>query len=453
MKIILSNYTGDRGNWGCQATSRHLLAYLRKAFADIPGLSIETSPFPKSHRIDDYTEAVHGDRLRSIYGHDSPTGDDLHFLDRLTRERFGSVYQKAKEADVLIFQGEGAIGPSRYFRSPRVFGLPFLASHLWKKPVLSVNQTLYAATKADEQILKSIFQKFQIVAVREMMSYHFGKRIGLSHTILCPDLAFEALYANSMSGPEAPTDKYFCVAGSAAARAMSPHQFACLVQALSEQHALKPVFLFSRGVDERFFNEVCSETERWSATRVSSKDWPDYRSLLPLLKGASFLLGGRFHTSVMALSQGTPVILLPGNTFKSEGIGPMLGLDLPVFVVEEQDAILEYAGKLMNDMNQAKYSISESVQKAKTSYVEMTRLLRQWAHPTHWHTFPMPEPGSPLDPMPTGPMPAIRHAAIYQEKNQTMVPGNDFLTRWKMALWRRTKSYSRSIESSLVDLK
>ena len=52
MRVALTNYTGDRGNWGCQATSRNLLAFLKETFSANPSASIDVIPFPTAHPID-----------------------------------------------------------------------------------------------------------------------------------------------------------------------------------------------------------------------------------------------------------------------------------------------------------------------------------------------------------------------------------------------------------------
>ena len=67
----------------------------------------------------------------------------------------------AKGADVVIFQSEGSVEPSNFFRSTKHFGLPFLASRLWGIPVLSMNQTLYAATGSEQEIVRNIFSSFE----------------------------------------------------------------------------------------------------------------------------------------------------------------------------------------------------------------------------------------------------------------------------------------------------
>ena len=63
MRVALTNYTGDRGNWGCQATSRNLLALLKETFSANPSASIDVIPFPTAHPIDRLSEAANGEKI------------------------------------------------------------------------------------------------------------------------------------------------------------------------------------------------------------------------------------------------------------------------------------------------------------------------------------------------------------------------------------------------------
>src|SRR5262245_4727232 len=144
MKVVIANYTGDRGNWGCQATSRNLLGFLQRSFSHDPNLLIHTIPFPHGHEVDSLFDCVYGSRVKSIFSSRQPDAKDLKFLEDLTHERFGSAFDTARQADIIVFQGEGNVGPSVHYRTPNLFAIPFLASHLWQKPVLSLNQTIFA---------------------------------------------------------------------------------------------------------------------------------------------------------------------------------------------------------------------------------------------------------------------------------------------------------------------
>ena len=97
---------------------------------------------------------------------------------------------------------------------------------------------------------------------------------------------------------------------------------------------------------------------------------------MPVLRGASFVIGGRYHAAISALSQGTPVVLLPAQTFKSAGIGPMLGLDLPVFDVRDATGILEYISQMLSQRD-LRRKIAVSVANLSQTYDAFGAYMRE----------------------------------------------------------------------------
>jgi hypothetical protein len=85
MKVVVTNYTGDRGNWGCQTTSRNLLAYLGEVFSNAPAPVITTVPLPAHHPSDDFVSSVYGRTMRAVFAAQVPAPADLEQLDKLTR--------------------------------------------------------------------------------------------------------------------------------------------------------------------------------------------------------------------------------------------------------------------------------------------------------------------------------------------------------------------------------
>jgi len=367
MKFVVTNYTGDRGNWGCQATSRNLLAFLKSAFSSLPGAEISLVPFPKHHRLDSMHDAIHGDRIHALYASEEPAQDELKRLEALAEERFGDFLRVARAADVIVFQGEGTVGPSEYLRNTRLYALPYLASRLWKKPVLSLNQTIYAKDRHDELAIRNIFGSFQLIAVREAASLAYARSLGLRDVVMCPDMAFLEM-APGAASVEVPRKPCFCVTGSAAGEHYDRTEFGRTIRALHEATGLEPIFLYSRAGDRQLTSEGDFST-------VSGSDHPDVAEIVPLLRGASFVFGGRYHTAITALAQGTPVILLPGNTFKSEGIGPMLGIDCPVYGVGETAEIVAEAGRILSTEAVLRRSILDAVSGTKSVYDDFAAFL------------------------------------------------------------------------------
>jgi hypothetical protein len=338
VKVVLANFTGGRSNWGCRATSLGLTDFLRSECLP-PDAVLETVPLPRGHALDRLQEAVHGGRIREIYAKDRPTTEDLDLIEQLVKERFGIYFDMARNADVVLFQGEGSIGPTDYLRNVRLFGLPFLASRKWKKPVLSLNQTLFAASESDRRVLGAILRGFDLVAVREAASYVYGLEMGLSANLLCcPDMAFREDRVSADHLLDGLDNAYFCVSGSALLKKLDEKLIIHAVDRISDATGLAPVLVHSRKNDRELM-----EAKITSSRSISAKEVPDHRHLVSILAGAKFEFGGRYHTAVSALSQTTPVILLPGNTFKSEGIADLIGVDFPVFSPSDTSDIVAAA--------------------------------------------------------------------------------------------------------------
>ena len=412
MKIVILNYTGNRRNWGCQTTSRNLLSFLQTTFAHVDSFDIEMIPLPAEHPVDKLVERTHGKRIESIYRQNSPPLLDLKFLEDLVRMRFGQYADMAQRADMLVFQGEGSIGPVNHFRGLRLFALPFLAAHSWKKPVYSMNQTLYATTHKHGETLASIFRPFKMVAVREMCSYQFARNIGLSNTVLCPDMAFaEEVYAGQ-SNSEKP---YFCVVGSAALKLFNLQTLGKLISRIIELTGLEPLFIYPNKKEKKIFDKL----------------FPDHRSfissvhhnitdILPVLSSAKFLIGGRYHSAITALTQGTPVILLPGNTFKSEGIGPMLDMSIAVHDAKEIVAIEKEVKHIISEGDLLRIKIIEAVNRNK----QKIELLSQYFVELTDNTSPSQQYSdpkySPLTPEVCEVIDFGKHHKIYKKQNSNL---------------------------------
>lgn len=445
MKIVVLNYTGDRANWGCQATSRNLLSFLRSSLHGLPGLEIVTVPLPKGHVVDELVAAAHGARLRSIYGTEHPTAEDLLFLASLTRERFGDVLTDVETADAVVFQGEGTVGPQAYLRHVQLFGPPFLAVHLWRRPVLAMNQTLYACDAEDAETLRRIFGGFALVAVREARSYAFARRIGLDGAILCPDLAFADSTPVPTTHAPLPTIPYFCISGSAVLQTYGVGAMIEAVRQISVRHGLRPVFMFSRPTDGNIVRKAERLLDGVPFDVVSGVDHDRFEQILPLLAGAVLVLGGRYHTAISALAEGTPVILLPGNTFKSEGLGPMLGLEIPVISSEDVSAIVAEADRIVGGGERLRGRIHDAVDRVRGLHGRFSDVVRRFV--TGATTTAIPDCLRPEPPMfpATGP-----HDALYREKNRTADSPSALLSRWRLHRLRKTDDFRRSLEASLA---
>ena len=449
MKLVVTNYTGDRQNWGCQATSRELLRFLGEAVSSWHDISITTVPLPAPHDFDRHVEAVHGSRLRRIYGDPHPSADAICFVETLARERFGNACDSLAGADAVVFQGEGTIGPTSMYRSLRLFALPFLAVHLYRKPVLSMNQSLYAIDDSDAALLRTIFSTFGLVAVREAASYQFARRIGLDQAVLCPDFAFrqsEAPPAQILNNEA----EYFCITGSAARRFPAPEMLGWVLRRTTEIYGLQPIFLSSRAKDLKELGELLIGVPE--ARMLSSSEISDSAQLSTILAAARFVIGGRYHTAITALTQGTPAVLLPGNTHKNEGIAPMLGLPLDVFGGGDEDAIIARIDDIITGRCLGKAEIRAALKDLLPIYAAFEQFFAATLGSVCHGNGVLPPAPACLTPPFGGTGTETPHEEVYRRSNRRRGYSVSLFHRFALHRIRKRSSLPSELHRTLIDL-
>ncbi len=449
MRIVVTNYTGDRGNWGCQATSRELLRFLREVAPGGEAPTITTVPLPAPHVFDRHVEAGHGDRLRRIYNDPRPSPEAVRFVEALARERFGRACDDLAEADAVVFQGEGTIGPQSMFRSLRLLALPYLAVHRHRKPVLSLNQSLYAADAGDAALIRSLFGTFRMVALREAASYRFARHIGLDHAVICPDFAFR------QTRPPLPkvsedASGYFCVSGSAAREAFDPRTLRRILRRIVDEHGLRPVFLSSRAKDARELGAILDGLPE--ARILSSTDLPDAAQLAEILAGARFVIGGRYHTAIAALTQGVPVVLLPGNTHKNEGLAAMLDLPLKVFGSADEDSIVARIEAIIRSTDSGRARILAAVAGISPAYTAFGQYVAAILGETGLGSRAPATPPAEITPPCEDIDVRSPHSALYQRGNRRRGGSVPLLHRIALRRLRGRKDLAQELHGTLVNL-
>lgn len=444
MKIAIIGYTGGRGNWGCQSTSRKLVRYLRSTFAHRSPI-VDVIPIPRAHELDRLYAAVHGARIESILRDPDPSLRDLRFLESLVLERHGRFAELARGADLVVFQAEGALGPSRLLRNAQLMLLPVVAKSLWGKPVLSMNQTLHAATPADGSLLAAIYDRFDLTAVREPMSLAFARGIGLDRALLCPDLAIAEDEPPPRLPPSPPTPGYFCVTGSASLEHYDLAAFAESVRRVSEATGLRPLFLYSRLRDDAMRAAFFPDAEV-----IGPEEVQDYTGLGPLLSHAAFTLGGRYHTSIAGLIHGTPALVLPGNNPKAEGLVRMVPVGVKIALPRDAARLAEAAAGFVAAGESLRRQVHAQVASLQQAQSDFAHLMRSLFAPRAGESAPPPKSAfaPPSPPLVIDPE-ALRLYGLAGRLGKG--PGR-IRARISLALARLRPGLAASVERSFVDL-
>lgn len=348
-RVSIVNFTGLHRNWGCQATSWGLVELLNR------GLEPELLPYLKfvpmvaRHEIDrridrESRQDIH-EAIMAVCEKAPSAARSLEYLERLTVDRYGKLAGETKSSDLVILQAEGTMGGTDFVCSARLLLLPFVAKHAWKKPVMAMNQTIFSCDEAFTQVMAAAYNSFDLVAVRENISYDAALKAGIRDVIHIPDAAF--LTRPQQGAADIPDGQYFAVAGTAWAGDETYNEIFRIADRLKRETGLLPMVLVSTPADMKLL-EI--GREHWGdAGFASIPPETHYAEVAHVLRKCRFLLSGRYHMSIMAAAAGTPIIQLPGNSYKNEGLSAMLGGLYPVRRLDEHDAISGDAAKLLGD--------------------------------------------------------------------------------------------------------
>lgn len=365
-RIAIINFTGFRGNWGCQATSVELVKFIAGCFASDEALDFSFVPLLPSSRVD----VRYDQELDKVYGaftkvsqQTAEAGSSLRYLEQACVERYGFWADIVKRSDLVVFQAEGTMGLGANFaRGPRLMLLPFVAKHAWNRMVISLNQSFYSHEEVVRKNASEAFGSFDFSGFREGASVELARQNGVTDAAYVPDLAFLSPKADLPKAPLAQGEGYFAVSGSAL---KDPDRYALIMkqaEMIREATGLKPLLALSR--DYRMTLRALLKWKRGTYAQVPFN--ARYAQVTGLFAQCKFLLSGRYHMSILAAAAGTPNIILTGNSFKNEGLASLLGSSRPVHRFAEIDAIVTEA-----------VEVSANEQSERAAIAAQVRLIRE----------------------------------------------------------------------------
>lgn len=325
LKLAIINWTGDRSNWGCQATSFGLLEDLKEA---LPGREVQVATVPLGSKTfhDRWVYGLFNGALQKILA--DPSRKPSGLFDFLVSKVYAGQLDKVREADAVIFMAEGTMSGKGFFGGTRLLMLPHWAA-LAGKPVISLNQTLFSSVPAFLPQLRNVYSGFRWNAVREPASMAFAQQHQIPVHAMLPDSAFRAQpsddeFVKLFSKP--PNRGYLCITGSAAMRQSGalPFQVRAVEWAARNGLQVCPLFWTQWETD----SVGAAALEAGNDLLALPRPGLNYRQVSAIFAGAAGLIGGRYHSSIQAAAVGTPFVPLPSGTHKTKGLVEML--DYPI---------------------------------------------------------------------------------------------------------------------------
>ena len=348
-RLTLLNDTSTRANWGCRVTSLGLHDLLREAVgADVP---LDLVPLVRKRRVDKLAARFHAPRLRRAMANSRPTAADRRHVATAARLLYRAHLPKLHAADAVVFQAEGTMTGLKFTAAERLLLLPHYAKAVLGKPLVALNQTLFSADPAFEPAVVGVLSGADLLAVREPSSLAYARAIGLDGCRLIPDTAFNVVptegnpLAAAGDGPRRP---YLCVSGTSVADRVGPDAFAEVCAGVVRRFDLDVVVLGSTSEDRRLFGPVAGAAGVADRVTVLPAE-VGHREVAAVLRDARAVVTGRYHMAVVAAAVGTPVVLLPSNTFKNEGLTALLDWPLPVREFADTAGVLTDVGRVLAD--------------------------------------------------------------------------------------------------------
>jgi hypothetical protein len=346
LKAVIVNFTGDRSNWGCQATSWELVKFIHQTFGDRLVVPFDFIPlFPRA-QIDLQIDSRLGVEIETALAASHPTETELLLLLNVAEQRYGHYLEKIRNSDVVFFQAEGTLTGSDMIHGWRLLLLPYIAKRIFGKTVLSLNQTFFWKNPRLDDFVLNVLDSFDLVAVREPVSLEYLQSNGFFKACLIPDVAFLAPAVLSGEGlPRLePNKHYFGVTGSAILQFFSIDSIILLVEEIRDRFGIVPVFICSAGSDLELVSRV---QMHWGEGVLSLAPSSNYRAVAAIIQQCDFLFGGRYHMAILAATVKTPFVLLPSNTPKNEGLLALLDYPLNVRHIEDASGILEDVQRIL----------------------------------------------------------------------------------------------------------
>ena len=309
---FIPNFTADTYHWGCFGTSIEIYETLSERGYYINFRSVEDTHTPMNGIPQKLADFDNGEVANKFLQSNKQLGWAI------------------RQADLVLCNGEGTmhhhnVGPWQ------LLYLMYFAKKYFKKKVMLVNHSSYPSGSLEpsvhaDQMYSEILRHLDFVASREIYSTEVLNRLGVQAT-----QSFDCLprYINRHRiKRELVSDGPIIVSGGVSLTDEQAQEIGAAIKPLSKGRRV--VYLTGAkndpaGEDGKHFKLM--------KKKIASLELCDAKSIdewLGMIASASLLVSARFHHTIAAASLLTPVVCMPSNSPKVDGICKMLDLDSPI---------------------------------------------------------------------------------------------------------------------------
>ena len=251
-------------------------------------------------------------------------------------------------ADAVLINGEGNIvrgtDKNGYYRLGGLYVLyiAYLSKVVCKKKTYIINHTVDPGNRDIIEIIKSIYPLMDGIYIRERLSINLLRKWGVENAKLIPDTLFlygqnEVMCALSANYKEWRdySKKLVCVGDSSGIENVYTKVkwdvkkfYNSLIGRLKEQ-GYQVAFIdgFDGNNDE--LNEICIHNNILHLHMSNCS----YQELYQIYKETAVYISGRWHTSILALQAGCPIVLWGADSHKTEALYDLIDYPFTFFDV------------------------------------------------------------------------------------------------------------------------
>lgn len=363
--VVILNFTGLRGNWGCQATSFELLNFINGLYPSHEDINFDIVPLLATTELDtkydSQLDRVY-DSFEDVAANTPSAQKSLDYLTEIGQNRYAKWVPILKNADLVVFQAEGSMGMGEDFaKGPRLMLLPFVAKHAWNRTVIALNQSFYSHNADVLRNAALTFNSLDFCSFRESLSLAFAKENGVTQAKLIPDLAFQALSWDPEIQARKTPPETFAITGTAL---KDPNRYKVITEqakTIAQKTGLKPVIAVSR--DYQLTLTSGFSLRKYGVRKIPRQS--NYAQVTKEFSQNAFLIGGRYHMSILASAALTPSILYQGNTFKNEGLAHLVNNVRPVRSFSDTSNIMKDIEDILNNYPAETQNLTTQISKIR----------------------------------------------------------------------------------------
>ena len=316
MKIVLLNDTYSWYHWGCTGTSEGIRNELTAKGYELTFIPI-TDVYQFSNtpsRIEDF--------------------DSLAFFETAQKTN-RNIYKKIEDADILIMNGEGTI----HHLNAATIALLYIAYSSKKylnKTVQIINHSAYPLYHdkqykiLTENIYSTVYKTLDYVGIREHLSRQCMTNIGVKSNLTfdCLPLSLEQ---KGLILPKTEKQNYIVLANSVSFPQDRIPDLVKTIKKLTKDNLQVKILTGAKA------NPAPDETKfmGWMQPYINELGWQEINATSLIewyqcIANSRLIISGRFHHSIAAFFQNTPLILMASNTPKNRALTETFNIYPPI---------------------------------------------------------------------------------------------------------------------------